>query len=552
MKPTLAIYGIQDRIDGMPFHVHDHNLCLMHEAKLTTYMQLERYTRRKYDNTMHQFIEEIIDNKTIELPPDFDLVMVNSFVGSSFISQNGRLRFDSCVPEHMATDLIKAKAYFQKDKYIGNEIDAYLLNHELAHVASCLPFYGVFRENSLLVHFDGGASLGNFSAFVFRNGLIQLLENHWEMAEYSKFFNDNALAFMMLNAQASEHTSVPGKLMGFAALGNYRPEIANWLCQNNYFKTIWNHPETFIQAVYNEFGLQLDAITQQNTFIQDCAVVFQYEFERAVLQKLERLKQQTGAEYLYYTGGCALNIRTNTKIVESGLFTDVFIPPCCNDSGLSIGAAAFMEWKKYRHIRLHLAYLNNFGLADLTEEFDANLIAKTAKLLSEGKIVGIANGFAECGPRALGNRSLLCLANNKLLSQKISMQVKKREWYRPVAPIMLEKNARYFTGKQHIHHLSKFMLLDFDIPLHRQAELQGAVHVNGTSRIQTIFARADNPFIFELLQYLDTHYNIKALINTSFNAAGEPIVHTAEQALASALKMDIDALVSNFSLKILK
>jgi len=318
--------------------------------------------------------------------------------------------------------------------------------------------------------------------------------------------------------------------------------------ENNYFKNIWNKPEIFIQSANKNFNQNLENITTDNQFIQNCAAVFQHHFENAILKKLEILQSKYKTENLYYSGGCALNILTNTKIVDSNLFKNVYIPPCCSDSGLSIGGAAFLEWKKHGKIEKHSAFQNNFLLKNIEYKFDNELINTVAKQLSENKIIGISNGFAECGPRALGNRSLLCVANNKELSQRVSMQVKKREWFRPVAPIMLEKNTKYFTEKNEIHHLSKFMLMDFKIPKHKQNELIGAVHANETSRIQTIFERNDNQFIFDLLTCLDQKYGIKALINTSFNSAGEPIVHTNEQAKFSAKKMEIDGLVLNYKL----
>jgi len=546
MKPTLSIYGIQDRFSGLPFHIHDHNLCLMQDGKIITYLQLERYTRQKYDNRLHEFIEEIIDNKIIDLPNEFDLVSINSFVGSCFISKNGRLRFESNKSQQISTDLLEANAYYQKDIHTGIEINSYLLNHELAHIASNMPFFGEFKENSLLIHFDGGASLGNFSVFLFRNNKIELIENHWELSEYTKFFNDNALSFAMMSAKSSEHKSVPGKLMGFAAYGDYNQQIADWLKENNYFKNIWNKPEIFIQSANKHFNQNIEIITTQNKFIQDCAAVFQDEFENLIFNKVKNLQEKYQADYLYYSGGSALNILANTKIIDSNLFKDVFIPPCCSDSGLSIGGAAFLEWKKYGKIQIHSPYQNNFSLPKIEYNTDIELVNHIAKLLAKNKIIGISNGYAECGPRALGNRSILCLANNKELSQKISMNVKKREWFRPVAPIMLEKNAKYFTGKDKIHHLSKLMLLDFKIPKHKHGELIGAVHANETSRIQTIFDRNDNKFIHDLLTVLDEKYSIKALINTSFNVAGEPIVHTEEQSIKSAKEMNIDGLVLNY------
>jgi carbamoyltransferase len=114
---------------------------------------------------------------------------------------------------------------------------------------------------------------------------------------------------------------------------------------------------------------------------------------------------------------------------------------------------------------------------------------------------------------------------------------------------MLEKNACYFTGQKSIHPLTRYMLLDLKIPEDKQQEIAGVIHANGTARIQTIFSKEDNPYLFDLLTLLDGQYNIKALINTSFNAKGEPIVHTEADALKSAKEMGIDAVVVNGKVK---
>ena len=89
------------------------------------------------------------------------------------------------------------------------------------------------------------------------------------------------------------------------------------------------------------------------------------------------------------------------------------------------------------------------------------------------------------------------------------------------------------------------MLLDFDIVPDKRSQLAGAVHIDGTARIQTIFKQEQNPYLFDLLSLLSDKYHVRALINTSFNGKGEPIVHTSEDALKSAQQMGIDGLVLN-------
>jgi len=552
-KPTLAIYGIKDRnIFKYPAYVHDHNLCVMQDGEIVQYLHLERITRRKYDNRLDGFLEDLIDEKRLELPEEFDWVCVNDFVGNAFTSQNGRLRFEADYQNHLKFNAIPAHGYWQYSGWEGKPINSFLVQHEVAHICSTLPFYGDFQDNSLFVSLDGGSSLGNYSAFVYRDGKFTLIENNWtDLGFASKFFNDNSFTFRMLGAQPGEHCSVPGKLMGFASWGNYDSEIELWLKENQFFKDYWHKENAILESAKQRFGIVAEFDTH-DFFLQNCAATFQRIFENAVLQKLENLQHKYNCDNLYYGGGCALNIVTNTKIIESGLFRNVYIAPCCNDSGLSIGAAALLERQKGNKIKIHSPYLNNVGIAidkgKLT--IDNETIKQTADIILNGGIIGVCNGNGESGPRALGNRSLIALPNDKQISQKLSMTVKKREWYRPVAPIMLKNIAEKVTV-QNVNPLAKFMLSDFEIKHEFDKDLCGVIHANQTARIQTLESENDNPFMFALLTYLYENHGIMALINTSFNAQGEPIVHTVEDALASAKRMNLDAVIINGQLRIM-
>jgi carbamoyltransferase len=339
--------------------------------------------------------------------------------------------------------------------------------------------------------------------------------------------------------------------MGFASYGNYKPEIRNWLEEHKFFANIWGKKSIFFNEAKKKFNININSFDQKNQFIQDVAACFQKVFEEEFISHLKKIQSKIKADYLYYSGGSALNIVCNTRILEEKLFKDIFIPPCPSDSGLSIGAGAYLEFRKHGAIKKHSAYLNNFELKVENFEIKETELDKCAKALAEDKIIAVCNNFGEAGPRALGNRSILARADSKELAQKLSVTHKRREWYRPVAPIMLEENAKYFTERESIHHLSKYMLLDFEIPETKREELAGATHSNNTARIQTIFERADNPFIYELLDYLDKNFKIKALLNTSFNAQGEPIVHTEENAIQSAKNMKLDGVIINGKLQLL-
>jgi len=240
-KPTLAVYGIKDRnMAPFPIFVHDHNLCVMQNGRILGYLHLERFSRRKYDNRLDLFIEDLLDSNILDLPvelDEFDIVSVNDFVGNAFISRNGRFHIEANHQQILEARLFAARAYLsQRCGWCGKEIPAWCCPHEIAHIFSCVPFYGSFKENSLLISFDGASSLGNYSAFICRNGVITLVENNWgDLGFASKLFNDNKLSFSMLGIQPHEHCSLPGKLMGYASWGRYDKEIEQWLRDNSFF-----------------------------------------------------------------------------------------------------------------------------------------------------------------------------------------------------------------------------------------------------------------------------------------------------------------------------
>jgi len=227
------------------------------------------------------------------------------------------------------------------------------------------------------------------------------------------------------------------------------------------------------------------------------------------------------------------------------LFKDIFIPPVPGDSGLSLGAAAFLAYKKFGQVlKVEYPYLMHYGL-NQPQIIETGDIEKAAKSIIEKKVLGIYNGWTEAGPRALGNRSIIAVPNDKGLAKKISMKMKGREWYRPLAPVMLLENAKMVTGLEQIPVIAKYMLMNFKILSQYRDKLRGVIHADGTSRIQVLFSRKDNPFLWDLLTYLNEKYNILALINTSFNAKGKPIVHFELQAIEQAKQMQLDGLIIN-------
>lgn len=541
MTTIIGIYAIPDISDEKyPVLIHDHNLAVYSHENQVDYLHQERISRKKYDASLQNSLETILPQLNISKETHRCFVFTDHEIGRSVLSGKGKIRFEAPLNSHLANGLEKGKLFM-----FGKWEEAYVLNHELAHIYSCIPFYGMFKENSLLVHFDGGASKSNFSAWHYKKGQTHLLEAHYKLKWLSSLFNANALVFSIVQANIQHQNAVPGKFMGLEAFGTYQPQIEDWLRKNNFFENCWGSKKEFYQSAKETFGISMNKIDNSNQFIQDISATFHEIFIRESLLVFKRLKEESGADYLYYSGGSALNIKLNARLLSSNLFTEVYIPPCTNDAGLSIGAMTAGIIEKKQKLPKLSPYLNNVGLSSLTTPIKLESLELVARLIADNKVIGLCNGMGEVGPRALGNRSIIARADNQELAKRISTEHKKREWYRPIAPVILPRYFKHFTGQTKVPMIATFMLSEFKILPTSIADIAGCVHFDGTSRIQVLPNREFNPYLYDLLELLDEKYDIKALINTSFNIQGEPIVHTAEDARKSAINLGLDALVIN-------
>lgn len=554
MRPTLAIYGVKDIGDGLS-NTHDHNLCVMHNGKVQHYLHLERYSRKKYDNRLDLYIEELFEKNIIDVKEDFDLVFVNSFVGNSFQSNKGLVKFESKVIFPNPPSLIQnCFSRFELTKY--KVVNSYMLSHELAHVFGNTLFYGDIIDNSLLVHYDGGASVSNFSSFYKENGKLRCVDCHWDFKYLTSFYNNNILSSIILendNFSSVENEALdsyrgsialPGKLMGYSSYGKYSKHIEEWLEKHNFFESNFKSLDTFLKILNKEFGTKIKSINNKFQIFKDIIATMQFIFEREFIKCIKQLQKDFNAKNLYYSGGSALNIKLNHKLVQLDVFENIYIPPICEDSGLSLGAAAFVENLKGNSIQKHKANLNNVG-NDIKEwDYSNDLVREVVENIINNKVLGFAFGNSEAGPRALGNRSIIARPDSLELTKRISQDIKKREWYRPIAPIMLKEIAEMVTGNR-LNHLAHYMLSDFNILPQFRAKLEGVVHTDDTCRIQIIEEKNDNPFLFDVLTELYKNYKILGIINTSFNAGGRPIVHSYKEVLNTAKDIKLDGVIIN-------
>lgn len=247
---------------------------------------------------------------------------------------------------------------------------------------------------------------------------------------------------------------------------------------------------------------------------------------------------------LLIAGGCGLNCTWNTAWKNCGLFPDTFVPPCTNDSGIAIGGAIAAQHHFTRNAKVTWSVMAG-------EEFvvDADLGAQAdfvrqsldcirlARLLAANAVVCWVQGKYEMGPRALGHRSILAAPFDASMLDRLN-KLKKRESYRPIAPICLEEDVgEHFDWSGPSPYMLHFQRLRTD-------RLRAVTHVDGTARVQTVNEREDAP-TYRLLQEFKRQTGFGVLCNTSLNFKGKGFINRASDLLRFAQEEDIDALVIN-------
>lgn len=309
----------------------------------------------------------------------------------------------------------------------------------------------------------------------------------------------------------------------------------------------------------------------------DLAASVQQVTEEVVVRLARTARKLTGERHLCLAGGVALNCVANGRLAEHEIFDEIWVQPAAGDAGGALGAVLALAMERGDR-RTHLgqgrdamagsllgpaysdeeirAYLDAKGMPYSRPE-RGELIRQVAAALGAGKVVGWFQGRMEFGPRALGNRSILGDPRDPGMQSKMNLKIKFRESFRPFAPSILAEEAKnYFQLNQD----SPYMLLVADIAHDKRVEspaaqdvrgldllrlrrsvLPAVTHVDMSVRVQTV-AEDVNPLYRQLLEAFKELTGCPALVNTSFNVRGEPIVNTPSDAVTCFMRTDIDIL----------
>lgn len=459
---------------------------------------------------------------------------------------------------------------------VANGVPTLVLSHHAGHAVSAFATSG-FDEAAVLV-VDGmgsptsdlsdderraivttGSDGGETSSIYLASGdALKALEKH--MVEHGRWLNAPPAGASMpgfgslgglFSATAAQIFGDPtdaGKVMGLAPYGT--PTI-----DPSEFFDIQDGRFVFFDAVPRRFKTAQRWPDNQTEY-ENLAASVQHALEQALLYLARRTRELCPSRNLVYAGGVALNSVANERIIRETDFDHVYVMPAAEDSGPAVGAAYHGLWHltgKYSSKRLDC---DGFGKVYDTVEIAAaisqtpsiqtrktsDVVADAADMLVDGKIIAWFTGPSELGPRALGQRSILCDPRQPTAKDTLNARVKHRESFRPFAPVILLEQVEHWFELDDTDPSSPFMLRVMNFRESKRGQVPAVVHVDGTGRVQTVTAAANHSY-YRLVKAFAERTGVPILLNTSLNVMGEPIVETPEDALWCLLLTDLDACV---------
>jgi len=434
------------------------------------------------------------------------------------------------------------------------------VEHHLAHASSAYYFSGFNSAVALTV--DGSGERNSTVVWKVKGGEFEKV-----LALRTSDSSIGLLYEAMGTRVGYDSLEGPGKLMGLAPYGATSPVYTklrgivriNEDGSGDVPYRISHHQKGGTQDTWAESYMRTVASVvdraswnprgEMDKTAADIAWATQRVAEEAMMATARWAKRSVGDTNLLLAGGVALNAKINMEIFYSGLFDDIFVFPGANDAGGPIGAACYVYEKvlggKMINRRLTDVYLGpEYGedeVAKVVRDSKWSSVKvgdgmeDVAKLMTEGKIVAIYQGRAELGPRALGDRSIVADPRKKEMWGTVN-QIKGREWWRPLAPSLIDAKRYFVQGKPH-----EFMVMMYKFLEEAGERVPAVRHVDGTARPQTV-DNVDNPVWHNLIRSFEDIAGEALIVNTSFNLAGEPVVETPQDAIRSFALGGLDAL----------
>jgi len=544
-----------------PWFGHNSSACLLNENGIVAAAEEERFNRIKQSGDFPvesiRFVldeadlsvadidevavtrDPMLDNKRLQ-PRHTEDLLPSSAEDAYVLFQHTAVRLANHL-DRPRTDISNAFAD-EFNEHIDDKIT--YVPHHRCHAASA--FYCSDFDDQVTITLDAS---GEYDSTVLWDEQLDRVKT---------FSNENSLG-IFYNVGTEYLGFRPnrdaGKVMGLASYGNYREEF------DEAFKEIttveyggydvselMEHGTDLLEEFFGEKRVYPEEITQRH---KDFAYHLQLRLEEIVTSLVRSHVEQTGCGTVALAGGVAMNCKLNREVKNLDCVEDLFIQPAANDSGLCLGAALDVGNRRRGHtpdfdfdnVYLGSAYQNEeiasiLDRAKLDYERTDEIAKRTAKLLDDGYLVGWFQGRMEFGARALGNRSILANPSSQEYKDKVNLNVKDRENWRPFAPsILYEDREEYLVDGDE----SPYMILLDEIKEEKQDQVAAITHTDGTCRPQTV-RKQTNERYHTLISEFKKLSGLPVVLNTSFNTSGEPIVESPQQAISDFASTGLDAL----------
>lgn len=588
---------------GISAFYHDSAAALIVDGKIVAAVQEERFSRKKQDASFPvNAVRFCLDYANIQLEDvdsiafyDKPLLKFERLLETYYaFAPSGFISFHKAVPVWLREKLFHKREIRNGLKEISDSKEAKKIpirfpDHHLSHAASA--FYPSPFEEAAILTIDG---VGEWSTASIGKGSGKGIE----MFATMNFPHSVGLLYSAFTYYLGfEVNKGEYKLMGLAPYGNpdgertanYRKLITENLVTIYDDGSIWLNQEYFnyatgLRMAKDEKWQKLFRLKKREVKDEmlsehcDMALAIQQVTEDIFFKMAATAKEKTGCRNICLAGGVALNSVANGKLIDSGMFEEVFIQPAAGDAGGAVGAALaayhIFEGQERTAIQPDAMSGSLLGSEYSDEEIEAVLKAtginyskveseqeltdKVSDLIVNANVIGWFQGRMEFGPRALGCRSIIADARNPEMQKKVNLKIKFRESFRPFAPIVLEEDLeRYFDlklpspymlqvhkWKDEWHNAlpENYSSLPWKEKLDTvRSEFASVAHVDMSGRIQTV-SKKSNPKMHLLLSKMKEKTGHGLTINTSFNVNNEPIVCSPEDAINGFLNTEMDVL----------
>jgi carbamoyltransferase len=587
---------------GISAYYHDSAAALLVDGKLVAAAQEERFTRRRHDASFPiHACRFVLEDSGVP----FSELSAVAFYDKPFLkferlletyhafAPSGLRSFLAAMPVWIKEKLFMRRLLAEHLRELGDTSHpVYFPEHHLSHASSA--FYPSPFEEAAVLTIDGVGEWATTTIGRGRGRDIEILsELHFPHSVgllYSAF-----TYYLGFTVNSGEY-----KLMGLAPYGNAASDRTKDFVRRirSELVDIRKDGSILLNMPYFTFATRLRMVHEarwERVFgmprrepdgeltqaHMDLALAIQQVTEEIVLRLARTARDASGCRHLTMAGGVALNCVANGKILQAGLFDDIWIQPAAGDAGGAVGAA-YAVWHIHRgkERRVHSgcadamagSYLgpefSSKQIAQCVERFDgrahhyedfAALTTDIASRLAAGEVGGWFQGRMEFGPRALGNRSIIGDPRNPEMQKRLNLKIKFREGFRPFAPSVLDDDAAAYFD---LDRPSPYMLLVTPVREDRQqplpadyaerpmydrlyfvrSDLPAITHVDYSARIQTV-SRTANPRYWSLIDAFKRLTGCAVLVNTSFNVRGEPIVCTPDEAYRCFMRTEMDFLV---------